>query len=131
MSDPRASAAVAVAVVRGQLPPVTSQRCVDCGAIATAYDHYKGYARKHWLEVEPVCDACNMKRSYRRTVPKGENAALLLRISRELLEAIDADADADCRSRNAQIAWILRERYRQRGLDIKEDSVEYNVTRAN
>ena len=131
MSDPRASAAVSAAVFRGQLAPVTSQPCVDCGAIATAYDHYKGYARAHWLDVEPVCDGCNARRSYKSTAPRGDHLGVLLRLSRELVEAVDADAKAESRSRNAQIAWILRERYRERGLEIKEDRAAYVVAVIN
>jgi hypothetical protein len=47
------------AVARGDLPPVTSQRCIDCGRPAQAYDH-RDYGRP--LEVEPVCDSCNALR---------------------------------------------------------------------
>ena len=56
---------------------------------------------------------------------------LLLRLPRELVEAVDADAKAESRSRNAQIAWILRERYRGRGLEIEEDRAAYVVALVN
>ena len=127
VSDPRASNAVAVAVARGLLPPVTTLRCKDCGRPAAAYDHYKGYARRNWLTVEPVCDRCNALRAKRRRVPQGDHAAVVLRLSVELIAAIDGDARSDFRSRNAQIEWVLREHCRGRGLVISEDAEIYDA----
>jgi hypothetical protein len=115
--------------MKGRLPDVTSQTCVDCGARATDYDHYKGYARENWLDVEPVCTPCHGKRS-NRVLPQGDRAAVLLPLSAELIRALDDEADCELRSRNAQIEWILRQRYRERGLDVREDLVPYVVTAA-
>lgn len=52
---------VALAKQLGALPPLgdASIRCVDCGAVATEYDH-RDYAKP--LEVEPVCRGCNALR---------------------------------------------------------------------
>ncbi|WP_144156521.1 hypothetical protein [Paraburkholderia sp. BCC1885] len=47
---------VSKAVARGDLAPVASLRCVDCGNPAHAYDH-RDYGRP--LDVEPVCTPCN------------------------------------------------------------------------
>jgi hypothetical protein len=55
----RAHAEVRGAVVRGDLPIVSTQACVDCGNTAQAYDH-RDYGKP--LDVQPVCDSCNLKR---------------------------------------------------------------------
>lgn len=49
------------AVARGVLPDLRGKEyaCVDCGAIATLYEH-RSYLRP--LDVEPVCRMCNAKR---------------------------------------------------------------------
>lgn len=44
------------AVRRGDLSPVTSHTCVDCGNPAEAYEH-RDYGAP--LDVEPVCNSCN------------------------------------------------------------------------
>lgn len=114
MSDSRAHAEVSRAVRSGTLPPVTSQRCFDCGAVATAYDHHMGYARKNWLDVQPVCARHNVLRSKtRRTSTHGarDPVAVLMRIPSYLIDALDAEARAEHRSRTQQLNWILRDRY--------------------
>jgi len=57
----RAAAAVKAAVKFGVLPQLADGEyaCVDCGGIATQYDH-RDYARA--LDVEPVCRSCNNHR---------------------------------------------------------------------
>lgn len=50
---------VSRAVRTGQLPPVSPQSCVDCGAVAHVYDH-RDYSKP--LLVQPVCRSCNRKR---------------------------------------------------------------------
>lgn len=55
----RARARVLKAVIRGKLPPVSSLKCVDCGRLATDYDH-RDYTKP--LEVEPTCRSCNLLR---------------------------------------------------------------------
>lgn len=49
------------AVARGVLPDLRNRdiACVDCGAVATVYEH-RSYSRP--LDVEPVCRPCNGKR---------------------------------------------------------------------
>lgn len=54
-----ATAEVARAVRRGELPKVNTLRCVDCGGQAREYDH-RDYNKP--LEVEPVCNLCNRQR---------------------------------------------------------------------
>lgn len=51
--------AVAKAVRTGQLPPIKTQVCVDCGSPAHHYDH-RDYSKP--LDVEPVCARCNSLR---------------------------------------------------------------------
>lgn len=114
MSDPRASAAVGIAIKRGQLPHPTTLKCADCGAIATSYDHHLGYAREHWLDVQPVCATHNSTRSWarRETEPvTSELSGVLLRIPTWLLEALDRDAIECGRSRQSQLLWILQQRF--------------------
>ena len=55
----KASAAVNLAVRRGELPHARACVCIDCGAPATEYDH-RDYNKP--LDVEPVCRPCNRKR---------------------------------------------------------------------
>lgn len=55
----RARERVRKAVRRGQLPPVDSLKCTDCGRAATDYDH-RDYTKP--LEVEPTCRSCNLLR---------------------------------------------------------------------
>lgn len=44
----------------GALPILDgSIKCVDCGAVATQYEH-RNYGRP--LDVEPVCRTCNVRR---------------------------------------------------------------------
>jgi hypothetical protein len=54
-----AHAAVRYAIARGELKPIQELACVDCGAPATCYDH-RDYSKP--LEVDPVCQACNLCR---------------------------------------------------------------------
>ena len=114
MSDPRASAAVGQAIKQRKLPHPTSLKCVDCGAIATSYDHHLGYGRDHWLDVQPVCTRHNATRAWARrgTEPvTSEMSAVLLRFPTWLLEALDRDA-IDCgRSRQSQLIWIVQQRF--------------------
>lgn len=55
----RAVAAVRAAVLRGDLAPVRTLECVDCGKPAANYDH-RDYTKP--LDVEPVCSRCNTLR---------------------------------------------------------------------
>jgi len=48
------------------LPRAATLTCIDCGASARDYDHYKGYSRKHWLSIQPVCRSCHVKRGHKR-----------------------------------------------------------------
>lgn len=60
--------AVKRAVYHGVLPPVQNCPCFDCGGFARKYDHYLGYEKIHWLDVQPVCDRCHAKREFSRGV---------------------------------------------------------------
>lgn len=51
------------AVQRGEIPSCKSLPCTDCGGTAQHYDHYLGYERDHWLDVQPVCIRCHGERS--------------------------------------------------------------------
>lgn len=50
---------VRAAILRGELPPLSSTKCVDCGADGECYDH-RDYSEL--LVVEPVCRGCNIRR---------------------------------------------------------------------
>jgi hypothetical protein len=68
---------VSHAVLKGLLPRVSTQVCVDCGAPAKDYDH-QDYTRP--LAVEPTCRPCNHKRgpsldSKARSLPNRIKAA--------------------------------------------------------
>ena len=62
MSQQSAHQAVAFAIKRGKLQRLDGTvKCVDCGDIATQYDH------RHYdnpLEVDPVCASCNARRGH-------------------------------------------------------------------
>ena len=114
MSDPRASGAVGQAIRQGKLPHPTTLRCMDCGATATCYDHYLGYAREHWLDVQPVCDRHNGARAWAPGAKERStsgHSAVLVRFPTWLLEELDRDSMESSRSRNSQLIWILRQRY--------------------
>lgn len=59
----RARERVKDAVRRGDLPPVRTMACADCGATANAYDHADHNLP---LDVEPVCHECHGRRSRHR-----------------------------------------------------------------
>ena len=55
----------------GHLPRADSLPCTDCGHLWTPgcprseiheYDHYLGYEREHWADVQAVCQPCHIKR---------------------------------------------------------------------
>lgn len=51
---------------RGVIPKAKELACVDCGLPAKRYDHYRGYEREHWLDVQPVCITCCTTRELSR-----------------------------------------------------------------
>lgn len=71
----RAREQVKDAVRRGDLAPVRSLACHDCGRPARAYDHYAGYDRP--LDVQPVCFECHGRRSRSRGEHKKAAGRLL------------------------------------------------------
>ena len=64
----RARQVVNAQVRSGSRPHPNSLPCVDCGHVwkkgerRHEYDHFKGYAAKHHLDVEPVCTTCHAAR---------------------------------------------------------------------
>jgi hypothetical protein len=50
------------AVLRGELMKASDRPCHDCGLLALMYDHYRGYAPEHALDVQPVCGFCHGRR---------------------------------------------------------------------
>ena len=50
---------VRAAIANGELPPIASQKCKDCGGLAYCYDH-RDYSKP--LKVDPVCRRCNWNR---------------------------------------------------------------------
>lgn len=63
---------VNVEVRTGHRPHPNTLPCVDCGHVYMSgerrheYDHHKGYAAEHHLDVEPVCTLCHVKRDSAR-----------------------------------------------------------------
>lgn len=57
-----------VEVRTGRRPHPNELPCVDCGHVWSQgerrheYDHHKGYAAAHHLDVEPVCTTCHVAR---------------------------------------------------------------------
>lgn len=53
--------AIHQAVAAGKLPKVTTLICSVCNRKqAEHYHHHRGYERKHWLDVIPVCAVCHI-----------------------------------------------------------------------
>lgn len=63
---------VNVEVRTGRRPHPNTLPCADCGHIwkpgerRHEYDHHKGYAAEHHLDVEPVCTKCHARRDQGR-----------------------------------------------------------------
>lgn len=55
----RARDAVKYAVMSGKIPAASSVMCRLCGKQANEYDHYLGYARQHYLNVQALCWHCH------------------------------------------------------------------------
>lgn len=53
-------------VAKGTMPTAASQHCVDCGGMATDYDHYLGYTGADRYAVVPVCKPCHQVRTNSR-----------------------------------------------------------------
>jgi hypothetical protein len=64
----KAHKAVEVAVRKGKLPKIDTQTCKQCDSVANHYHHYKGYDKKYWLDVVPLCARCHGK-TWRQLVP--------------------------------------------------------------
>jgi len=47
------------AVASDKIPPASSLKCVYCENQAANYHHHKGYEKKYWFCVEPVCTICH------------------------------------------------------------------------
>jgi hypothetical protein len=60
--------AVRRAVAKGVLLPPNLLACVDCGHVwienerRHEYDHYLGYDKENWLDVQSVCTTCHADR---------------------------------------------------------------------
>ena len=140
MADTRAHAAVAAEIQAGRLVKPTELNCVGCGGRAAVYDHFRGYARRHWLDVEPVCVSCNATRAWgKRDLSPAEVSAVMFRLPTWLLTELDDDARSSGRSRNSQIIWLLQKDYpeaaakhperliRGHGPRFREDAIEYDA----
>lgn len=63
---------VNVLVRTGHLPRPNALPCADCGHIWAdgerrhEYDHHRGYAAQHHLDVEAVCSTCHHRREEQR-----------------------------------------------------------------
>jgi hypothetical protein len=58
----------------------------------------------------------------------GERKPFLLRVDREVLDAIQRWADDDLRSLNGQIEFLLRRALLDAGRDLKKDSKDRGAT---
>lgn len=82
----RARERVKDAVRRGDLAPIKTCTCVDCGASAQAYDHAYGYDQP--LKVDPVCYKCHGRRSRKR----GEHTRVGKHAAGRLLDGVEHNA---------------------------------------
>lgn len=57
----QAHKAVQNAIKRGDLSPVNTQICIDCGKQAEHY-HHQSYNKRDWLKVIPLCIQCHKNR---------------------------------------------------------------------
>ncbi len=57
----QAKNAVTHAVETGKIPHIKTRRCYFCYEKAQEYHHYKGYERRFWLDVIPVCIKCHIR----------------------------------------------------------------------
>ncbi|HUT00137.1 MAG TPA: hypothetical protein VMY59_07470 [Candidatus Thermoplasmatota archaeon] len=56
-----ASASVRGKVKRGLIPHPSTLKCSNCTNRAREYHHHKGYAKKNWYDVIPICTICHNK----------------------------------------------------------------------
>lgn len=54
----KAKTAVHNAIRAGNLPPIDTQVCVQCGQPAQEY-HHESYDQENWLRVIPLCKKCH------------------------------------------------------------------------
>lgn len=59
----KARAEVQKLVNNGIIPAAKFLKCVDCDSMAKEYDHYLGYDKINWLNVQPVCWICHSIRT--------------------------------------------------------------------
>lgn len=64
----KARAAVNNAIRDKRFPHAQDFACFDCKAPASEWDHYAGYSKEHWFDVDPVCRECHDKRGRVRRV---------------------------------------------------------------
>ena len=55
----QARMAVRHATERGEIPPVSSLPCKQCGQQAEQYHHDLGYERRYWFHIVPLCHPCH------------------------------------------------------------------------
>lgn len=55
----KAKSVVNNAVQKGELRPISTQKCRDCGSQAQNYHHWS-YEPEHWLDVTPLCRQCHV-----------------------------------------------------------------------
>lgn len=51
--------AVTRATSTNRIPNIKTLNCSACGRQANEYHHNKGYEKKHWLDVVPMCHRCH------------------------------------------------------------------------
>lgn len=49
------------AIETKKIPKISTQKCSQCYTQAHHYHHHKGYAKKHRLDVIPLCRFCHVK----------------------------------------------------------------------
>ncbi len=57
----KAGHTIMTAIRANRLTHPDTLSCYYCPAQAKEYHHNKGYAKKHWLDVVPVCQRCHTK----------------------------------------------------------------------
>ena len=100
-------------VAKGAIKPAKEFMCVDCGDPAQHYDH-RSYRKP--LEIEPVCQKCNVARGRaiempptRRTKRLSKRAGFNVSMPEYDYERLKKLADSQSRTVSNTVVWLLRE----------------------
>ena len=70
--EKRAMNAINHAIEAGKILPARNHRCKLCKRQAQCYHHFRGYNKRHWFDVVPVCGRCH------RLIHNGDHSLVVL-----------------------------------------------------